>query len=115
MSDKHDEDTSAFPALGRRLLWVDNMRNVNRIVYGLYIVCAGLFVADFLYEKHVYLGIEEFPGFYALYGFIMCAALVICARGMRVLLKRDENYYAPHDVESEDYPEEQLGRSRDDG
>ncbi len=106
----HDEDTSTFPALGRLFLWVDQKRNVDRFVYGLYAVCAMLFAADFFYHKHVYLAVEKIPGFYALYGFFMCAALVICAKGLRVFLKRDENYYEPKDVESEDYPEDQLER-----
>ena len=107
---KISEDTSTFPALGRILLWVDDKKNVDRIVYGLYTVCAGLFAADFLYEKHVYFGIESIPGFYALYGFIMCAALVICAKGLRVFLKRPEDFYTPYDVQSEDYPPDQLKR-----
>lgn len=111
MSERRDEDTSTFPLLGRKLLWLDNMRNVDRVVYSLYALCAGLFAADFLYHKHTYLAVEDFPGFYALYGFIMCALLVITAKGLRLILKRPEDYYAPHDVESEDYPEDQLERA----
>jgi hypothetical protein len=107
--DKHTNPAS-LPWLGRKLLWLDDKKNVDRIVYGLYTVCALLFVADFLYHKHVVFGIEKIPGFYALYGFIMCAALVICAKGLRVFLKRREDYYAPNDVESENYPADQLER-----
>lgn len=108
--DKQNENTADYPWLGRKLLWLDDMKNVKRIVYGLYAVCTLLFLVDFLYHKHTYLPIEDIPGFYALYGFIMCALLVICARGMRVFLMRSEDYYAPHDVESEDYPKEGLDR-----
>ncbi len=115
MADSNNEDTSTFPALGRLFLWVDNPRNVNRFVIGLYVACAALFLADFFYHKHVYLAIEEFPGFYALYGFFMCAALVICAKGLRVILKRPEEYYQPHDVESEEHPEDQLEKVNHDG
>lgn len=110
-----NDDPTRYPALGRSLLFLEKKENVDRVVYGLYILCAGLFVADFIYYKHVYLGIEEFPGFYALYGFVMCAMLVICAKAMRLVLKRPESYYAPEDVESEDYPEEQLERVDNDG
>lgn len=105
-----DEDTSTYPALGRWMMFVDNPKNVDKIVYSLYILCAGLFLADFLYHKHTYVAIENIPGFYALYGFFMCAALVVCAKVMRIFLKRDEDYYAPYDVESEDYPEDGLDR-----
>ena len=105
-------DPQKLPWLGRKLLWLDNMKNVDRIVFGLYGLCALLFVADFMYKKKTYLDLEDFPGFYALYGFIMCAALVICARGMRVILMRSEDYYSPNDVESEEHPEADLERER---
>lgn len=114
MNDTHTKDLTRLPALGRRLLWLDNPANVKRIVYALYAVCAALFLADFVYEKHVYLEVETIPGFYALYGFFMCAALVICARLLRVVLKRPETYYAPHDVDSEVFPEDQLARTSQD-
>lgn len=115
MSIDQNDKPEDLPTLGRALLWLDKKKNVDRIVYGLYIVCAILFAADFLYHKHVYLGVEEFPGFYALYGFFMCAALVISAKIMRLFLKRPEDYYAPYDVESEKYPEDQLERKTHDG
>lgn len=115
MSEKPKEDTSRFPILGRMFLWTDNPKAVNRLVYTIYTVCAALFLADFFYHKHVYFPIENVPGFYALYGFIMCALLVICAKGLRYFLKRDEDYYAPYDVESEAYPEDQLGKVNHDG
>lgn len=115
MVRKSDDDPSTYPALGRAMLWVESKRNVDRIVYGLWFICALLFVMDFFYHKHAYLKIEEIPGFYALYGFFMCAALVICARAMRIFLKRPEEYYAPNDVESEQFPEDQLGKGDQDG
>ncbi|MEP3333742.1 hypothetical protein [Sedimentitalea sp.] len=108
MDNKTPEDPKKFPALGRALLWVEKPGGVEKIVYALYAVCAALFAADFLYHKHTYLAIESFPGFYALYGFFMCAALVVCAKVMRVFLGRSEDYYAPKDVESEPFPEDQL-------
>lgn len=107
---KVKDDPRNFPWLGRKLLFLDDMRNVTRIVYGLYAVCALLFLADFLYKKKTYLAAENFPGFYALYGFFMCAGLVIGAKAMRLFLKRDETYYTPNDVESEAYPEDGLSR-----
>lgn len=108
--DHKPDNPQNFPWLGRKLLFLDDMSNVKRIVYGLYGLCALLFVADFVYKKKTYLAAENFPGFYALYGFFMCAGLVIAARMMRVVLKRDETYYSPNDVESEDHPEADLSR-----
>ena len=109
--DKHQNDNSeTYPRLGRMFLWVDKKKNVDRFVYGLYATCAALFAADFFYHKHTVFGIEKIPGFYALYGFIMCAALVISAKALRKFLMRSEDYYAPRDTQSEDYPEDQLER-----
>ena len=111
---KHDTDPNKLPWLGRKLLFLDNMKNVDRVVYALYALCAFLIVLDLFYYKKTYFDIEDLPGFYGFYGFVMCAALVICARGMRIFLMRDEDYYAPKDVESESYPEDGLNRERHD-
>lgn len=103
-------DPSSLPWLGRKLLWLDDMKNVDRIVYALIGLCALLALADFAYHKHSYFAMEDIPGFYAAYGFFLPIALVICAKVMRVLLAREEDYYAPKDVESEPFPEDQLDR-----
>ena len=73
--------------------WLDDMRNVRKIVWALVIVCAGLFVADAFYHKHSYFSAESWFGFYALYGFFMCVGLVLAAKVIRIFLMRDEDYY----------------------
>ena len=52
MANRRDDDPATFPALGRALLWVERPGGVEKIVYALYAVCAGLFAADFFYHKH---------------------------------------------------------------
>ncbi len=116
MNDKKIvDDAENLPWLGRKLLWLDKKKNVDRIVYGLYFACAILFAADFMYKKYVLVAVESIPGFYGLYGFFMAIVLVLCAKVMRVFLMRPEDYYAPNDVESEDYPEDQLERLDNNG
>lgn len=39
----------------------------------------------------------EFPGSYALYGFVGCCVLVLLGRVLRRLMMRDENYYGDGD------------------
>ena len=73
--------------------WLDDMRNVRKVVWALVIVCAGLFVADAFYHKHPYFNAETWFGFYAFYGFFMCVGLVLAAKVMRIFLMRDEDYY----------------------
>ena len=73
--------------------WLDDKRNVDKIVIALVIVCAGLFVADFFYHKHVHFAFEDWFGFFGWFGFIGCVALVLAAKELRKLVKRGEDYY----------------------
>jgi len=73
--------------------WFDKPANVKKIIVALLIVCTLLLVAEFFYHKHAYFAAEEWFGFYAFYGFIMCVLLVLAAKVMRVFLMRDEDYY----------------------
>ena len=73
--------------------WLDNKRNINRIIYALYLICTALFFSDFFYHKHVSFSFESWFGFYAIYGFMMCVGLVIGAKLMRIILMRREDYY----------------------
>lgn len=75
--------------------WLDKPRNVTRIVHGLGVLCALAFLADFAYRKKAHFEIEEVFGFYAVYGFIGSVALVLTAKAMRPLVRRDEDYYEP--------------------
>jgi len=110
MAGKSKDNPQNLPFLARKLLWLDNVKNVDRLVYGLYVICAALFLADFFYKKKTYLDLEDVTGFYGIYGFVMCFALVVCARIIRRFIMRDETYYAPRDVEVESYPEEDMKR-----
>ena len=81
----------------------DNPRNVKRVIYGLYAVCAVVFALDIVswiqgmagaHElRHPERGWEGFPGFYAFYGFVACVLLVLVARELRKVLMRREEYY----------------------
>lgn len=71
----------------------DNPRNVSRLLLGFYIICGGLFLADFIMHRHTVHPWEGFPGFYALYGFVACVVLVLIAKEMRKVLMRKEDYY----------------------
>ena len=71
----------------------DNPRNVSRLLLGFYIICALLFVADFVFHRHVVHPWEGLPGFYTIYGFIACVLLVLIAKEMRKVLMRKEDYY----------------------
>jgi hypothetical protein len=110
MADKMKENPENLPLLGRKLLWLDNKNHVRKLIFGLYVTCALLFLADFFYKKKTYLDLEDIPGFYAVYGFGMCVIFVLCARALRSIVARDVTYYGSKDVQAEEYPEEGLSR-----
>jgi uncharacterized membrane protein len=73
--------------------WLDQPRNVTRVVWTLVAVCVLLFFADAFYHKHPHFEIEHLFGFYGIYGFFVCVALVLIAKSLRAILMRSEDYY----------------------
>ena len=71
----------------------DNPKNVQRLLYGFYAICALLVIADFIIHRHMTMEWEKIPAFYAIYGFTACVLLVVVAKLMRKVLMRKENYY----------------------
>ena len=68
------------------------------------VASVALFGADFVYHRHGYLEIEETPGFYVLMGLGAALAVLVAGAGLRALLGRPEDYYAPHDTAAEPLP-----------
>jgi hypothetical protein len=77
----------------KKKYWLDDPRNVNKIVYTLYAICALLVLGDLLYHKHTHFEFEHWFGFFGFFGFVACVALVLAAKLLRVVLKREEDYY----------------------
>lgn len=73
--------------------WADKPENRSLVRRVLYIACALLVIADFLVHRHVTTSAESIPAFYVLYGFVALVGVVMAAKGLRVLVKRDEDYY----------------------
>ena len=71
----------------------DDPRNVKRLLRVVYVICAVLVGLDFVFHRHAIHSWEAIPGFYAIYGFVGCAALVLIAKEMRKILMRKEDHY----------------------
>lgn len=73
--------------------WADrpHVQRLIRIV--LYVVCAGLLLAEFLVHRHPYNRVEAVPLLYAMYGFAALIVAVAVAKGLRRMLKRDDDFY----------------------
>jgi hypothetical protein len=69
------------------------------VIAGLFILCTLGALLDFLFlsdsfDKHAKFEWENWPGFYAVYGFVACVLLVLVSKYiLRPLVKRDEDYY----------------------
>jgi hypothetical protein len=91
MASKKRKSKKATPRRSR--YWLDDPRNVDRLVYGLYGICAVLILLDFFMERHSPFAIEHLFGFYGIFGFVACVGLVLAAKELRKAIMRPENYY----------------------
>jgi hypothetical protein len=85
MTDRPDPKEKAY--------WLDDPHNVDRLVYGFYVVCGLLLAIDVFVPKHGPFSIEHLFAFYGVFGFVACVALVLIAKQLRRILMRRENYY----------------------
>ena len=72
----------------------DKPRNIKRLLSFFYTLLLFLLVIDFFISKHPIFPWEEWPQFYAVFGFVACVCLVLAAKYiLRPLVKRKEDYY----------------------
>jgi hypothetical protein len=76
-----------------RKYWLDDSKNVDKLAYTLYAICALLLVADLLYHKHISFAFEGWFGFYGIFGFVAYVFMVYSGKALRKLLTREEDYY----------------------
>lgn len=86
---------SSHPELptSEKSYWLDKPGSVDRVYWSVVVVCAVLILLDLFYVKHAEFEVEHYFGFYGIYGFVSCVFLVLAAKQIRKLLKRDEDYY----------------------
>ena len=73
--------------------YFDKSENVNFVLRIFYAICGLLVAADIFIHRHTIHSWEDIFGFYTIYGFVACVALVLTATQMRKILMRDEDYY----------------------
>ena len=73
--------------------WLDERKNVDKVFYALCALCAVVVLSDLFYDKHGHFSFEEVIGFHAGFGFVAYVGLVLLAKQLRRVLKRDEDYY----------------------
>ncbi|MCP3176246.1 hypothetical protein MJO47_03940 [Desulfuromonas sp. KJ2020] len=74
--------------------WFDHPQNIRKLRIGFYAVLVLLVVPDLFLHKHtLFSSVEAWPGFYALFGFIACVAIILISKVLGFVLKRPEDYY----------------------
>ena len=86
MSDSRNDDAWLARPSSVRLLW--------RIFWA---VLALTVAAQAVIKVKGYFGVDGWFAFGAIYGFLSCLAMVLFAKGLGYVLKRDENYYRAED------------------
>jgi len=71
----------------------DGPKNIRRVRYVLYTVSGLSLVVELFVKRYVDHPWEALFGFYALFGFVACAILVLVAKELRKVLMRGEDYY----------------------
>lgn len=90
------EDDSAVP-------FFERPGTVKKLFLSLGVACMALVAIDFLYHKHGHFHFEEWPLFFAGYGFLAFALVVAVGASLRFVISRSEEYYEPqHEPEAEE-------------
>ncbi|MGI9518310.1 MAG: hypothetical protein ACR2NP_14740 [Pirellulaceae bacterium] len=77
-----------------RTSWFENPGNVRLIIMALVVVCTGLVLAEFFYTNpHPHFDLEKVFGLHAIVGFVAFITVVFMGKGLRLLIKRREDYY----------------------
>lgn len=104
------EHKKPYPLLGRVIGRLVGQEGTTRFLFLLGGACLALALTHITFHMHGHFRIESVPVFFGVYGFVMFVLLILLAKGLRVLVKRPEDYYGPRAIDSEDYPEDQLGK-----
>ena len=81
MKSKKEFDYFDRPQVKRKL-WI--------LLWG---VCGLTIIPDLFTHRHPHFGFDGFIGFYALFGFVACAVLILLAKLIGRVLKVNEDYY----------------------
>ncbi|MFW6077791.1 MAG: hypothetical protein ACOC71_08550 [Hyphomicrobiales bacterium] len=76
-----------------RTYWLDDSRNVSRLVWLLVGVCVILAALEFTANRYGPFAIEHVFGFYGIFGFVASLVVVLLTRFLRPLVARREDYY----------------------
>ncbi|MBC8338752.1 MAG: hypothetical protein H8E39_08690 [Alphaproteobacteria bacterium] len=75
------------------LHWLVRPETIRKLWTGGGVLLTVLVVLELWVHPKGYFGIDATFGFNAWYGFIVCVAMVVGAKGLGIFLKREDTYY----------------------
>lgn len=79
------------------LHWLVRPATIRKLWWGFSIVLALTVAAQFIVYVKGYFGVDGWFGFGAAFGFASCLAMVLVAKALGFVLKRNEDYYGDGD------------------
>jgi hypothetical protein len=73
--------------------WLTRPRTIRRLWVGFVIALALTVLGEYLVDRHPHFTLDRLPGFYAIYGLLACAGLILVAKLIALPLKRVDTYY----------------------
>lgn len=77
--------------------WLVRPSTIRKLWWVFGTILALTVVAQFFIYVKGYFGVDGWFGFGAVFGFLSCVAMVLVAKALGFVLKRDEDYYAAED------------------
>lgn len=77
----------------KELRFLDSPANRRKVRKYFFISLGVLLAVDPFIHKHVEFPWEGAPFFYAVYGYAACVSLIFVAKLLRIIVKRDKDYY----------------------
>ncbi len=111
--DIKNKNRSIGEKITQAFAWVESAASINKAIKILAGLCVLLLVLDIIIHRHSYAPGEGTFGFYSIVGFFSFLLIVLGAKKLRTWILRDESYYAPNSVDSEEYPVSSLGIEND--
>lgn len=73
--------------------WLTRPTTIRRLWSGFAVVLALTVLAQLGIHIKGYFGLDDWPAFGAVFGFLACVAMVLVAKVLGLLLKRPDDYY----------------------
>ena len=73
--------------------WLVRPATIRKLWIGFALLLAATVLLQLVVKIKGYFGVDTWFGFGAVFGFLACVAMVVVAKGLGVVLKRDEDYY----------------------